>query len=138
MNSSIIEQIQKGESKTLELKESLPGDDAMAKTVVAFSNTSEGRFNAWGNGLLRMRERCRVAGIPEPSIRETVNFVEVEFIRPQTIQTDDYGQIPLATVGKPSDTVGLFRTRKSRYRIPFRTSNHQVKTGSRTAQYKRK
>ncbi len=103
MNSSIIEQIQKGESKTLELKDSLPGGDAIAKTVVAFSNTSGGKLILWGSGLLRMRECCREAGIPEPSIRETGDFVEVEFIRPQTTQTDDYGQIPPDTVGKPSE-----------------------------------
>jgi ATP-dependent DNA helicase RecG len=40
----LIEQIQKGESKTLELKEALPKNENIAKTVIAFSNTSGGKL----------------------------------------------------------------------------------------------
>lgn len=40
----LIEQIQNGESKTLELKEALPKNENIAKTVIAFSNTSGGKL----------------------------------------------------------------------------------------------
>src|SRR5690554_1967691 len=40
----LAEQIKLGESKTLELKESLPKNDHIAKTVIAFSNTSGGKL----------------------------------------------------------------------------------------------
>ncbi|WP_217447549.1 AlbA family DNA-binding domain-containing protein [Maribellus comscasis] len=40
----LIEQIQKGESKTLELKKALPKNENIAKTVIAFSNTSGGKL----------------------------------------------------------------------------------------------
>lgn len=40
----LIEQIKKGESKTLELKAALPKNENIAKTVIAFSNTSGGKL----------------------------------------------------------------------------------------------
>jgi len=40
----LIEQIQKGESKTLEFKRALPKNENIAKTVIAFSNTSGGKL----------------------------------------------------------------------------------------------
>ena len=40
----LVDQIKQGESKTLELKETLPKNDAIAKTVIAFSNTSGGKL----------------------------------------------------------------------------------------------
>lgn len=40
----LAEQIQKGESKTLEFKEALPKNNSIAKTVIAFSNTSGGKL----------------------------------------------------------------------------------------------
>lgn len=40
----LLEQIQKGESKTLEFKEALPKNESIAKTVIAFSNTSGGKL----------------------------------------------------------------------------------------------
>jgi len=35
--------ITKGENKTLEFKEKLPSNDSIAKTAIAFSNTSRSR-----------------------------------------------------------------------------------------------
>jgi ATP-dependent DNA helicase RecG len=40
----ITEQIVKGESKTLELKEKLPKNESIAKTIIAFSNTAGGKL----------------------------------------------------------------------------------------------
>ena len=40
----IIERIKKGEGKTLEFKEKMPGSDGIAKTVTAFSNTAGGKI----------------------------------------------------------------------------------------------
>ena len=42
--SSIVKQINMAENKTLEFKESLPKNDSIAKTAVAFSNTSGGKM----------------------------------------------------------------------------------------------
>jgi ATP-dependent DNA helicase RecG len=41
---TLIESIKKGESKTLELKATLPKNESIAKTVIAFSNTSGGKL----------------------------------------------------------------------------------------------
>jgi len=41
---TLIENIKKGESKTLEFKEALPKNESIAKTVIAFSNTSGGKL----------------------------------------------------------------------------------------------
>ncbi|AHM57302.1 ATP-dependent DNA helicase [Peptoclostridium acidaminophilum DSM 3953] len=41
---SLINAIKNGESKIVEFKEKLPGSDAVAKTVIAFSNTGGGRL----------------------------------------------------------------------------------------------
>jgi len=41
---SLIEEIKKGESKTLEFKEKLPSNESIAKTIIAFSNTSGGKL----------------------------------------------------------------------------------------------
>ncbi len=40
----LVEQIEKGESKILEFKEALPKNESLAKTIVAFSNTSGGKL----------------------------------------------------------------------------------------------
>ena len=36
---NLIDMIQQGECKTLELKSQLPSHDAIAKTIIAFANT---------------------------------------------------------------------------------------------------
>ena len=45
MDSRLQDKIRAGESKVLEFKEILPQGDKIAKTVVAFSNTSGGAIN---------------------------------------------------------------------------------------------
>ena len=40
----LLAQIQQGESKTLELKAQLPQNDQIAKTLIAFANTSGGKL----------------------------------------------------------------------------------------------
>lgn len=128
--NSIVELIHQGESKTLELKETLPKNDSIAKTVVAFSNTSGvtidevlwgrseirnkvvarvfkelGYIEQWGSGLLRMNELCREANIQEPKTKESGDFFDIEFVRPIT---DDKVS---DTVVKPSDTDDYGRLR---------------------------
>lgn len=41
---TLMEQIQKGENKTLEFKEVFPKNESIAKTIIAFSNTSGGKL----------------------------------------------------------------------------------------------
>lgn len=40
----LLEEIKKGEGKTLEFKEKLPNNNDIAKTVVSISNTSGGKI----------------------------------------------------------------------------------------------
>lgn len=56
---TLIEQIQKGESKTLELKEALPQNDSIAKTVIAFSNTSGGKL------IIGVNDKREITGIDD-------------------------------------------------------------------------
>ncbi len=58
----LLEQIKKGENKKLELKEKLPSGEAIAKTVVAFSNTSGGKL------VIRVNKNREVVGIDERKI----------------------------------------------------------------------
>lgn len=41
---SLIDEIKNGESKTLEFKKEFPNNESIAKTVIAFSNTSGGKL----------------------------------------------------------------------------------------------
>ncbi|PZX10372.1 ATP-dependent DNA helicase RecG [Breznakibacter xylanolyticus] len=55
----LVEQIKQGESKTLELKEVLPKNDAIAKTVIAFSNTSGGKL------IIGVNDNREIVGIDD-------------------------------------------------------------------------
>ncbi len=57
-------QIQKGESKTLEFKEALPKSDNIAKTVIAFSNTSGGRL------IIGVNDKREIIGIDDNELFE--------------------------------------------------------------------
>lgn len=59
---NLTERIQQGESKTLELKSQLPQHDHIAKTVVAFANTSGGQL------VLGVDDKRQVVGIAEDSV----------------------------------------------------------------------
>ncbi|DAB31522.1 MAG TPA: ATP-dependent DNA helicase [Sulfurospirillum sp. UBA11407] len=62
--SDILEQIKNGENKTLEFKEILPKNDSIAKTVVAFSNTSGGKL------IVGINDKREVVGIDDKEIFE--------------------------------------------------------------------
>jgi ATP-dependent DNA helicase RecG len=59
---SLSEIIQQGESKTLELKEKLPTNDGIAKTIIAFSNTSGGKL------IIGVNDQREVIGLGEADI----------------------------------------------------------------------
>ena len=59
---NIIDQIRKGESKVLELKEKLPKNESIAKTIVAFSNTSGGKL------IIGIKDNHQIKGIEEDNI----------------------------------------------------------------------
>ncbi|GGD79332.1 ATP-binding protein [Lacimicrobium alkaliphilum] len=158
---SLWQEIQQGESKTLEFKQQLPKGEQLAKTLIAFANTSGGKLILGVNDLRqvlgvkedefdlmdqiasmahdhchptlmpnihletvqgktlvivqvyrgsqlpyylkskgrekgthvrlsatnRLRKLCQQAGNPEPTIKETGDFVDIEFHR--TVSTDD-------------------------------------------------
>ena len=75
MINSIIEQ---GESKTLEFKESLPKNDSIAKTAIAFSNTSGGRL------IIGVNDKREIVGIYD----DIVNIVSPGSF-PNTITSQD-------------------------------------------------
>lgn len=56
---TLLEQIQQGESKTLELKTQLPRGDQIATTIVAFANTSDGRL------VIGVDDKRQIIGIGE-------------------------------------------------------------------------
>ena len=60
--SSIVKQINMGENKTLEIKESLPKNDSIAKTAVAFSNTSGGKL------IIGITDKREIIGIDDENI----------------------------------------------------------------------
>lgn len=62
--SDILEQIKNGENKTLEFKETLPKNDSIAKTVVAFSNTSGGKL------IVGINDQREVVGMDDKEIFE--------------------------------------------------------------------
>ncbi len=58
----IVKEVSKGESKILEFKEKLPNNSSIAKTVVAFSNTSGGKI------VIGVNDRREIIGIDEDII----------------------------------------------------------------------
>ena len=60
----LAEQIKQGESKTLELKKALPKNDAIAKTVIAFSNTSGGKL------IIGVNDNREIVGIDDNELFE--------------------------------------------------------------------
>ena len=138
--SNLLQQIQNGENKSLEFKEILPKNDSIAKTVIAFSNTSGGKLivgvndiEQWGSGISRIKRLCLEAGLKEPQIKEHNDFVDVEFYRPQGTNKDTSDRLRPITVGKPSETddygrlalknrritVGYYGTRKNSFKVYF-------------------
>lgn len=60
----LIERIKKGENKVLELKEMLPSNESIAKTVVSFSNTSGGQI------IIGVNDKREIVGINNEDIFE--------------------------------------------------------------------
>ena len=60
--SDILTQIKSGESKTLEFKESLPKNESIAKTAIAFSNTSGGKL------IIGVNDKREIVGIDDSDI----------------------------------------------------------------------
>ncbi len=60
----LLDEIKKGENKRLELKEKLPSSEAIAKTVVAFRNTSGGKI------VIDVDDNRQIIGIDEDKIFE--------------------------------------------------------------------
>lgn len=56
--------INEGESKTLEFKENLPKNESIAKTVIAFSNTSGGKL------IIGINDKREIVGIDDKEIFE--------------------------------------------------------------------
>ena len=59
---NLIEQIKKGEGKTVELKEKLPKGDGISKTVIAFANTSGGKL------IIGIDDSRNIVGLEETEI----------------------------------------------------------------------
>lgn len=59
---NLIDLIAQGENKTLEFKESLPKNESIAKTIVAFSNTSGGRL------IIGVNDECQIVGIADQNL----------------------------------------------------------------------
>ena len=59
---NLLEKINQGESKTLELKEQLPANDSIAKTVIAFANTSGGKL------VIGVTDQREIIGVLEGDI----------------------------------------------------------------------
>jgi|LGVF01.1.fsa_nt_gb ATP-dependent DNA helicase RecG len=55
----LLEKIRDGENKILEFKEKLPSNKIIAKTVIAFSNTSGGKL------LIGVNDKREIVGLPE-------------------------------------------------------------------------
>jgi ATP-dependent DNA helicase RecG len=59
---SLLEQIQRGEGKTLELKQQLPQHGQIAQTAIAFANTSGGKL------VIGVDDERQIVGIAEEQI----------------------------------------------------------------------
>jgi ATP-dependent DNA helicase RecG len=64
MANNLIDLIAQGENKTLEFKETLPKNESIAKTVVAFSNTSGGRL------IIGVNDNRKIIGIADENLSE--------------------------------------------------------------------
>ena len=55
----LLQEILKGESKTLEFKERMPSNSSIVKTIIAFSNTSGGKL------ILGVSDERNIVGITD-------------------------------------------------------------------------
>ncbi len=105
----LLNQIKKGESKKLELKEALPSSEKIAKTVIAFANTADGKLvigvgdvisgrselrnkivanlfrelkyiESWGSGIEKIKKLCKNSEV-KFELKEEPSFMSVVFYR---------------------------------------------------------
>ncbi len=62
--NDILRQIQNGENKNLEFKETLPKNESIAKTAIAFSNTGGGKL------IIGVNDKREIVGIDDTNIFE--------------------------------------------------------------------
>ena len=70
----LLAQIQRGESKTLELKAQLPQNDQLAKTLVAFANTSGGKLVIGVNDDLTLKKNHLRLAIEISGLQRTESY----------------------------------------------------------------
>lgn len=99
---SLVQEIQQGESKTLEFKETLPSHGQIAKTVVAFANTSGGKLIL---GVNDQREIVGLGDIDIFDIQDRITSIIVDRCAP-TLLPDIY---PANLAGKLVLIVEIFR-----------------------------
>lgn len=75
----------------LTLDEALKGRSEIRNKVIARVFKELGYIEQWGSGMARIRELCRQAGNPEPSIAESGDFVDIEFHRTEIAEGSSMG-----------------------------------------------
>ena len=116
----LLNQIKKGENKKLELKEILPSNEKIAKTIVAFANTTRGQLvigvddvisgrsglrnkvvanlfrelqyiKSWGSGIEKITKLCEKSNV-KFELKEEPSFVSVVFYRKSFIKPIENGE----------------------------------------------
>lgn len=78
----ILDQIKNGESKTLELKEKLPDNKSIAKTVIAFANTAGGKI------IVGINDKLKITGVDANnvySLKDKIAFVIFDSCSPDIL-----------------------------------------------------
>lgn len=73
----------------LTLEEALQGRSEIRNKVLARVFKELGYIEQWGSGMSRIRELCQQAGNPAPVIRETGDFMDIEFPRDTRLAAAD-------------------------------------------------
>ncbi|HWR28478.1 MAG TPA: RNA-binding domain-containing protein [Negativicutes bacterium] len=76
---TILEQIARGEGKTLEFKESLPASERLAKSIIAFANTGGGKI------LIGVKDEGEIVGIDNstaPDYMDRISNMAHDLIHP--------------------------------------------------------
>lgn len=78
---SILEEIKQGESKTLEFKEKLPNSQGIAKSIIAFSNTTGGKL------IIGLDDKGSIKGIEDDifELQDRVSSIISDNVYPNVI-----------------------------------------------------
>ncbi len=90
--------------------------------VVANVFKELGLIEQWGSGIHRIKINCKEVGLKEPKIEEQNDFVDVEFYRPITTESD---RLATDTAGLMPDTAGYFSPQEKRI-LQYLQSNNTV------------